>query len=525
MYERTPASYTPIFPSLLRENSRLTHYLERMRGRMVEGRLAKNIVDEEGNVVAEGVEMLNRQGALYYLCQWISHHPAEPYTIQTFDIRGFKNLDRIENGYNLADFKLNQLARELHLAAAKSESLSGQPTFVGRYGGDEFILVSVGPEALDYRDTLQQNLYNAVAEVGLQTKNGIEEVSPPTDPARRKIFEGFLRRNLLLNETELERTPFSPELFVPDQALSPTRLPRQNDFAKTLRKVRYRIQNNGESERLEQDLSHFYRQVIIRPGVQHEILNLNSFEQQLISNTPHQLWALDLKFIKEINDGLSYVEGDRLINQILVQITELFPAHQIGRHVFIGCRGGLIIVGFSKRARRGLDGQSKVKFREFMNQPTRPVRINGVEIDLPVGVSYQVTTDTRQTYRNNFRAMQQYPGGLTARVVRHLLQEGINGSESNWYERILSLYTEYELSRGLLDHRLNLLRRQVRLTSAPLLFAAFLCGTDAKKMGRLPARYAVRFERIIAGAKRRGYSKLVGYLEELRETSLDPAER
>ena len=524
MHERTPVSYTPIFPSLLRENPRLVHYLERMRNRMVEGRLAKNIVDEEGKVVAEGVEMLNRQGVLYYLCHWINRHPEQPYTIQTFDIQGFKNLDRIEDGYNLADFKLNQLARELHLAAIKSEALSNQSTFVGRYGGDEFILVSVGSGSLDHREAAQEHLRVAVGNVGLLTKEGIEEILPPTDPVRRRIFEGFLHRNLLLNEAELEKTPFSPELFELDRAPAPTRLPRQNDFAKTLRKVRYRIRNNGEDERLEQDLHDFYRQVIIRPGVKHEILNLNSFEQQLISNTPHQLWTLDLKFIKEINDGLSYVEGDRLINQILIQITELFPPREIGRNVFVGCRGGLIIVGFSKRARRGLDGQSKVKFREFMNRPTQPVEIDGVKIDLPVGVSYQVTTDTRQTYRNNLRAMQQYPGGITARVVRHLLQEGINGSEHNWYQRILSLYTERELSRALLDHRLNLLRRQVPLTSAPLLFAAFLCGTDAKKMGRLPARYAVRFERIIAGAKQRGYSKLVGYLEDLRETSLDPAE-
>ena len=159
-----------------------------------------------------------------------------------------------------------------------------------------------------------------------------------------------------------------------------------------------------------------------------------------------------------------------------------------------------------------------------MQQPTHAVEIDDVTLELPIGKSYQVNRDSRQSYRRNLRAMQQYSGGITARVVRHLLQEGISQAEEDWYGRVLAYYSETELSKALLSYRLQLLRKTPRLESVPDYFSAFLCGTNPQKTGQLPSRYATRFERVIAGTKRRKMHRLANYLQDLKKTTVHPDE-
>ena len=304
MYERTPENYSHLFPTFVHKNPQLVYYLQQMQNRLIEQRLAKNIVNRDGKVVAPGIETLNRQGALYYLCHWIESNPHAPYTIHMFDIQGFKNLDRMADGYNLADFKLNQLSRSLQNNARDHELLTAQPTFVGRYGGDEFIIVSTGENVERYRQRLVETIEEGVEKVELNLKDGVETIDVPANPAEKQVFEHYLRRNLVLNQEELQKITPLPAAPQTEIARLPVRKDRRSDFSKTLRQLKFH--NNTH---LEPYLQNFYRQVVLRPGVEHEIFNINTFEQQMISNSMHTLWTLDIKFIKEVNDGVSYVEG------------------------------------------------------------------------------------------------------------------------------------------------------------------------------------------------------------------------
>lgn len=504
-----------IYPLFVRLQPALMQYLVRLQPRMIEQRLAQDITDARGATVARGVNMLNRQAGLYYLNLWLKTNAETPYVIQTFDLKNFKSLDYIKNGYNFADLTLNLLSRRLQEATNLYERETGLCTYSFRYGGDEFAVICLGSGSGRREQALAELLTEQARALKLTFKDGVESIPIPTDPIYEGVFEYFLRRNLLLSPAELEQIVTTEDL----QSLKSSKNklePHQPDYLKTLRELRFR-----REFWLKPALEEFYRQIIIRPGVEHEILNVNTFERQAISYSIRQLWVIDIKFLKEVNDGISYVEGDRLINQVLRQLTNLFPPGKIGRNIFIGCRGGLVLIGLHKKGQQEMDPAIIAKIESYIEEPTHPVEIRGKKINIPLGTHHAKNADTRLTYRQNLSRMHQYAGPMTARVVRHLLDSGITAAEQNWYSKIITQYPESTIIRALQRYRLRLVGGTPELQNTLDYLCAFLCGTKQENLGRLPGRYATRFDLMQEAAKNTGYSYLTEYLKNIRNVILE----
>ncbi len=284
----------------------------------------------------------------------------------------------------------------------------------GRYAGDELIVGMVGDYTPKDLENIQNVLYKAVTslkgfylqedgvtikkkQVGLKN-NSVTIIETGTEGSlEKRIFDFYFQRGLILDQAEMAKTK--------------QKFADLNEFAA------YEKEHEGHSiypnlgmtvrEKIEY-LSLSHKELIVPMRLAHwidarnesrsnftntvlQFIENNLYDRLLLENiqsfTDFQdrigndefsgVWAFDLKFIKEINDGLSFVDGDKAIEGLWKSISGFIQEEDRKKFVFAR-RGGTFVLGVRKG--EALSDQTLDAFGKL-----KSVALPELKLELPIG--------------------------------------------------------------------------------------------------------------------------------------------
>ena len=249
---------------------------------------------------------------------------------------------------------------------------------IGRWGGDEFVVTIDG----DFKDDLIEQVKTAIeskfgengpkayykkgfsndAKVVLESiklkekDNGskIDVIKRPEDGEDQRIFDAMLRRGQILNPKQLESTKKHVGV---EKATEIRKIKYIEGVATPSDKINYLIRRFPN---LGNDLRPLLSEVV-NDQQRNEVLTLlenrlfdpifgtivsSSTEFNEKFSTYGATYCLDLKFVKEMNEIVSYPEADDIIHEVYDSIREALG--QDFDKVEIGRRGGTFFIGIPK---------------------------------------------------------------------------------------------------------------------------------------------------------------------------------
>jgi GGDEF domain-containing protein len=294
-----------------------------------------------------------------------------------------------------------------------------------RYGGDEFAVLIDGDISegvlTDFKTKLIDNLNSLDGYVrynngniglrGVRLKNNeINPITMPEDTESRGVFVSFLRNNILLDETELEKILKDPEACF-SVASSKVSYPKDNNgkelnlnaklawitskdsaYSKMISHLCQLDSLNGnETYRLK--ALKFFELTMYNDIFQRKMLSYQQFVDKISDSRYKAVCVFDISWLKEMND-INMARGDLLLRAFFDKITSSLGPVQSQR-VDITRKGGTFIVGIKDNNNINLEKVLE-DMRIAMNGGL-DTTIGGMDLNVPCGYShFRKSSNSRQ---------------------------------------------------------------------------------------------------------------------------------
>ena len=402
----------------------------------------KHFTHPEGRELIERapVAMLNRAGFFQKLEEKIFNETGKyngrPVTVLNADITKLRNSDMVkdaldpENPSTYADILLQDTAKAFAELTHDLENYlqlpEGVEVQVGRYGGDEFVfsVVGDGTGIIAYElQTLIKDRIGLIEAYYLNETTGeverrpaaikndtVERFEVPQDPTRADIFLHYLQQGLVFDEPQIEavRDRFRNVKGEEDTGALLNFLHAEQDaqsiypegVESVYQKIQYLFRKNPldgamafkaylydrkhGTETTAQVLEVIER-VLYDSLLRARVQDFSRFQRDLEDKKYSTVWGFDMKFIKEINDNISYADADLAIRGLYETIVAGMSPEDQEAFVF-SRRGGTFFVGLKTEA-----GQVNTSVFEHLNN-LRQVQVldsvqNPMGTTLPVGTA------------------------------------------------------------------------------------------------------------------------------------------
>ncbi|MCX6732696.1 MAG: hypothetical protein NTV98_04105, partial [Candidatus Roizmanbacteria bacterium] len=311
---------------------------------------------------------------------------------------------------------------------------------IGRYGGDEFIFALIGIYTneqrekiiLEIRETLaaEKGYYKKIElgaipkekgggfrqievweerPIGLKKgKEGdiVEWITLPEDSNEKRIFTEYFERGLLLNPGELQRIiakysphgTFNEQLYLkdyPSESLYPqsiTTIQQKVDYIQSQHPelaiyfdlARIYDHDAGTTLRQETVLKLIERS-IFDPLLGDAVYSRFDFQEHFNRNSFSEVMVFDLKFIKEVNEGMSYADADAAIVKLWKNIKQSIKASDRGK-IYISRFGGSFILGIKKGADK-IDPETFIALQKLGSSNLDMFSHKTQSMEVPIGYS------------------------------------------------------------------------------------------------------------------------------------------
>lgn len=397
--------------------------------------------------IAPPVAILSRTGLIYYAEQ----HGVENYNYHRLDIAQMRQADLAGAG----DWLLNKISQVL-------KQVSGD-NLVARYGGDEFMIMTPKKMEPERVNKLFQEIKAGLAQLtgyfcdpdnpaiirekAVRIKNDqIETLSPPQSEPELSIFKSLMSRGIMLSQQEINRIKnrpgFSPEKLLQDywqtDSLYPESLLLLPPEALVKEKVNYLTRVYPEftpalqlTQMLDQRVSQlkplplfnrteatlrFIENVIFDRRLKDVFYSFQHLTRGTAQGRYLEFFAFDCKFLKELNDHYSYLEGDELIASVWQELRSKLGAD---REAFnIARRGGTFLLAL--KTDRELPAETRRQLEAITHITGH---LDGKPLTIPVGVAL------REVDR---------PVSSDPHWIRQQLSV-VESADKNWYKNALLL--------------------------------------------------------------------------------------
>ncbi len=397
---------------------------------------------------------------------------------------------------------INDAAREYCMEIGKSGSYA-----TCRYGGDEFMVGTSGLSSDEVRG-LQQVIRNRLAgKTGyyLNAESGRVEERPialneeknavitvPEDPVERNIFLAYLNRGLILDgeqvgkvrglftkdgafdeegfessvthtkgESDLDRKIAGILLGSPDLSLAMT-------LADYIDRKEIAVQPAGKERaqlgRRKENLVNLLEGVVYDGLLGENVLSFEGMQSELRRGNVQKMLCLDLKFVKEINDMSSYVEGDEQI-QKLWEMVEARLDRADKRNYIFARRGGTLLIALRKGVNGAKDRGMLETTRQFVDGAS--VRVRKETAAVPLGSSMvHVPHDGTMSYEESGK----------------VIGASLMAAEADWYGKMTEIIRSDVNLTGAFDEYHNRLQAGEDPAELADHFHALIAGTPPARL-------------------------------------------
>lgn len=419
---------------------------------------------------APPVHMLGRSGLLTHLEELMRDFNPNDFQVPagvpgvhmaTLDIAQLRNMNYAGAG----DYGLNRAAAKLQeKVTAINNTLReqyGGEVAVGRIGGDEFMLVLYGMtqeqaqthfnEVINKTDGIQsvESFYkDAPDEQGMteaeKRKIALKEepfVSIPTDEERRQVMISYLKKGIILEPNHIERILERQRQGVTESVQEPSsqsareRLdhivtihPELADMAATIQNwagVRGNSTDTSLQDRAIEEFVHFVEGVVYDRLLGENVRTFDDLAVHAIAGDLSEMFVFDFKGLKELNDYVSLVDGDRAIQATFKSVTDIIKSEDEGEedesgNVMYFRRGGTIVVAGRRKSPRGDSELSEKKRVKLKTLQTTSLEEGGEVHQFDLGVSY--------TPIHGLKDMEK--------TARRTIGHTIESAELAWYQKM-----------------------------------------------------------------------------------------
>ena len=400
----------------------------------------------------EPVEVLNRSAFIAETLGDLAD-PSAKAAFLMLDLSDMHFADKAGAG----DFILNKFARALketvrHFRLDKDVALDKAEVRLCRYGGDEFCVSVVG----QYHEELIEELRKKIEEkykqnnltgyfkkglrdddpivsapIRLKEKEGgkiIDVIQRPNDSEEKTFFDQFLKKGHILTPLQIRSAKKMPQLL--EFITKPVELIYPETAATVKGKLAHLSKRfpdlSGEiTALLKSEFNDNQREEVLK-FIENRLFD--KLFANIVYSPPEfferlenykDIYCLDLKFIREMNDIISYPEADMAIVSLYQLITNRLGP-DLMQYVDIGRRGGTFFIGVKRGALKTIAARDKIDSAlNEINSLSLTLREQPVIFELGIESSY---TDSVFTAKK-FSAI-------------------IEGAETNFYKKIASYLIE-----------------------------------------------------------------------------------
>ncbi len=384
----------------------------------------------------KGAHILRRSTFMSEIDRRIKADPNFRPTFSFIDIAQVRKADHeVKSGHKAADLLLNRAAKGIEQSindyCSKNNIDEADRPLLGRYGGDEFVIAWPGTmteaQRREFKDIIRQGLgyayyvNDSIVGQTIQYDSGpikikddqIEWITMPEHEEDRIIFNDYLSRGLLLNEDQVKKVKakylyrdkgqFSIEKYqesirnrksdaldtfatVGEKIDHIAR--RHEEFSEPLFLARYwdeqeeKIENKKVTKRQDTMLS-FVQDVIYDKLLGDIVSTKFDFQEHEKRGEFSKTIVIDLKFIKEMNSLVGYVDADESIAAIWNKIYSSFNP-QDKEKVIISRVGGTFFIGIKNGMELGTSTKAKLSSITALNVDLDPTEGENL-ISIPVG--------------------------------------------------------------------------------------------------------------------------------------------
>jgi len=436
-----------------------------------------------------------------------------------YDIAGFRQADLAKDSQDRssADVILNDVVSLMNSEIITS-NLQGK-VHVCRYGGDEFVVGGAGvtPEKLAQLDDAIRKKIKTLKgwyrEVGgksstddrenkiqfNKSKDSLFLVSKEhmegDEGIKKSIFLSFFKKGLFLDSDQINKIvkryrkediskkplgdttlldELKPHSIYPQSIFSEgdtesnkfeiiTKYICDNnpqlkvliDLARVIDEEESRNTGTPTIKRTEA-IIHFIENTIYDPVLEYNIYSFTDFVESLKADKFKMIRTIDCKFIKEVNDEYSVVEGDEVIKAVWKKINGVMEAVTGAQgKLRIGRRGGTFFIGMdSQTPIREVDLQ---ELNKAIAQNLQDVEVTLREegITIPLGLSELVKANRQEEKE------KEDAGGISnkeedEKYMNRVIGEAISQSEKDWYRKALIKFQTLNTEKGLKSLLLSL---------------------------------------------------------------------
>lgn len=400
-----------------------------------------------------------------------------PVTFLMLDIKRLRNADYAVDQpgeHKAADWILNKVAEIIKQVMDEVDTYKSVDldSYYCRYGGDEFSIAFVGEYPEEVVNMVRRRLLSEIPTIpgyyadvpGGERKFGITQlknneikmIKVPEDEIDQYIFVSFLKRDILfeqeqidsikrkftkngqLNRTALDRyiqEKLRPIEIYPKEVES---LEQKLEFHKLVHpELLYYIEIAKEldvfdTKHFHRDEPTYVRQEVVLDYIENvlydRLLRENvhtrvDFQEHLQQGMFNRLIVFDIKFIKEINEDLSYADGDEAIIQLWTHIKAVLTPQE-RESIMVARYGGTTILGV--REGKTISPNTLDKLRSI--QSLRLFKGTQNAVTIQVGFSDTHLPDSGEP--------------LTVKQSRELLNGALQKAEDQWYEQIAHIIDE-----------------------------------------------------------------------------------
>lgn len=370
----------------------------------------------------------------------------------------------VTHGSKAADLLVNRAAKAIELATIQYCQEHGidktQYPTIGRYGGDEFVIGWIPPltpkDKVDFEKKFKEILSPELTERDTPTTgyygvtnpqerakspyrkgkiemkhNSIDWIETPINSHERYVFEDYFARGLILTRDELqivmkkrdfqETGSFSLDKYVAYQKeiRKPSALDglpyeeqkvdylaiRHKNFAIPLYLAQYwdevETQDTGiKTTRRQSAMVEYTKNIVYDKLLGYGVVSKYDFQEQIARGDIGYTVAIDLKFIKEMNEIVGYAEADESISKLWEMIkSKMLPEDRL--KCTFARAGGTFYIGLNRGEYMTEDMFNKLKsLSSFAVDLSSTGR--GKVIQVPLGNSLQKVSYPATNQQNDF---------------------------------------------------------------------------------------------------------------------------
>ncbi len=367
-------------------------------------------------LTAAPVAMLNRNGFMYIVNDYVRDHSVKEVKFTMLDIGAVKQMDQ----HLAADYNHNRIAQTIQTVCTKYADL---PVLECRYGGDEFAVAVFGtltPDQEQRYAQLQDELQTHIATLSWnrKTEEDIQAVHITSTRQSSEVFDSqvgttlyqlYLQRGVILPNEEISKMVREmmilnlqhgidfPEQFA---RIAQKKHEYPPDITTVSGKLEYHAQNHPEyktaiDQALRNDeidgktlhsafVCDFIERVVYDQLLGDNIVTFADFQDHDKENAFAEVVAVEGKFLKEANK-LNYLQGDNVKLGLWESIKDVIEPQSL-KSLTIGNRAGSFLLGIKKGVPADTISDIKAALRS-LSQATVVIRGNSIEV--PLGVAFE----------------------------------------------------------------------------------------------------------------------------------------